>query len=114
MKGYEAMADALVAEGVEVIFGVLGGENDNLVHRLVEVGVRYVPVRHEQGAVGMADGYSRATGRPGVATVTLGGALTNAATPMTAARLSGSQVLVLVGDKRPGDGTRRPVRKPDD
>jgi thiamine pyrophosphate-dependent acetolactate synthase large subunit-like protein len=104
MKGYEAMADALVAEGTEVIFGVLGGENDNLVHRLVEVGVRYVPVRHEQGAVGMADGYSRATGRPGVATVTLGGALTNAATPMTAARLSGSQVLVLVGDKRPGDG----------
>ena len=104
MKGYEAMADALVAEGVEVIFGVLGGENDNLVHRLVEVGVRYVPVRHEQGAVGMADGYSRATGQPGVATVTLGGALTNAATPMTAARLSGSQVLVLVGDKRPGDG----------
>jgi acetolactate synthase I/II/III large subunit len=104
MKGYEAIADALVAEGVEVVFGVLGGENDNLVHRLVEVGVRYVPVRHEQGAVGMADGYSRATGRPGVATVTLGGALTNAATPMTAARLSGSQVLVLVGDKRPGDG----------
>ena len=77
MKGYEAMADALVAEGVEVIFGVLGGENDNLVHRLVEVGVRYVPVRHEQGAVGMADGYSRATGKPGVATVTLGGALTS-------------------------------------
>jgi acetolactate synthase I/II/III large subunit len=104
MKGYEAMAQALVAEDTEVIFGVLGGENDNLVHHLVELGVRYIPVRHEQGAVGMADGYSRATGRPGVATVTLGGALTNAATPMTAARLSRSQVLVLVGDKRPGDG----------
>jgi acetolactate synthase I/II/III large subunit len=104
MKGYEAMARALIAEETEVIFGVLGGENDNLVHHLVESGVRYIPVRHEQGAVGMADGYSRATGKPGVATVTLGGALTNAATPMTAARLSGSQVLVLVGDKRPGDG----------
>ena len=104
MKGYEAMAEALAAEGTEVIFGVLGGENDNLVHHLVEVGVRYIPVRHEQAAVGMADGFSRATGRPGVATVTLGGGLTNCATPMTAARLSGSQVLVLVGDKRPGDG----------
>ncbi|HVB46724.1 MAG TPA: thiamine pyrophosphate-binding protein [Streptosporangiaceae bacterium] len=104
MMGYEAMAAALVAEGTEVIFGVLGGDNDNLVHRLVEMGVRYVPVRHEQGAVGMADGYSRATGRPGIATVTLGPGLTNAATPMTAAQLSGSQVLVLVGDKRPGDG----------
>jgi thiamine pyrophosphate-dependent acetolactate synthase large subunit-like protein len=104
VKGYEAMAQALVAEGTEVVFGVLGGENDNLVHHLVHLGVRYVPVRHEQAAVGMADGYSRAAGRPGVATVTLGGALTNAATPMTAAFLSGSQVLVLVGDKRPGDG----------
>jgi len=104
MQGFEAMAEALIAEGTEVIFGVLGGENDNLVHRLVERGVRYIPVRHEQGAIGMADGYSRATGRPGVATVTLGGALTNAATPMTAARLSGAKVLVLVGDKRPGDG----------
>jgi acetolactate synthase I/II/III large subunit len=104
MMGYEAMAEALVAEGTEVIFGLLGGDNDNLVHRLVEMGVRYVPVRHEQGAVGMADGYSRATGRPGVATVTLGPGVTNAATPMTAARLSGSSVLVLIGDKRPGDG----------
>lgn len=104
MRGFEAMADALVAEGTEVIFGVLGGENDNLVHALVERGVRYIPVRHEQGAVGMADGYSRATGRPGVATVTLGGGVANAVTPMIAARLSGSQVLVLVGDKRPGDG----------
>jgi acetolactate synthase I/II/III large subunit len=104
MQGYEAMAEALIAEGTEVIFGVLGGENDNLVHALVERGVRYIPVRHEQGAIGMADGYSRATGRPGVATITLGGALTNAATPMTAARLSGAKVLVLVGDKRPGDG----------
>ena len=104
MQGFEAMAEALTAEGMEVIFGVLGGENDNLVHALVERGVRYIPVRHEQGAIGMADGYSRATGRPGVATITLGGALTNAATPMTAARLSGTKVLVLVGDKRPGDG----------
>jgi thiamine pyrophosphate-dependent acetolactate synthase large subunit-like protein len=98
------MAEALVAEGTDVVFGLMGGDNDNLIHRLVELGVRYVPVRHEQGAVGMADGYSRATRRPGVATVTLGPGVTNAATPMTAAYLSGSQVLVLIGDKRPGDG----------
>lgn len=104
MLGYQAMAEALIAEGTDVVFGLMGGDNDNLIHCLVQRGVRYVPVRHEQGAIGMADGYSRATGRPGVATVTLGPGLTNAATPLTAARLSGSQVLVLVGDKRPGDG----------
>lgn len=104
MKGYEALAQALVAEGVEVIFGILGGDNDNLVHHLDSLGVRFIQVRHEGGAIGMADGYSRATGKPGVATVTLGPGLTNTATPLTAARLSRSKVLVIAGDKRDGDG----------
>jgi acetolactate synthase I/II/III large subunit len=104
MKGYEALAQALVDEGVEVIFGILGGDNDNLVHQLDSIGVRYIQVRHEGGAVGMADGYSRASGKPGVATVTLGPGLTNTATPLSAARLSRSSVLLLVGDKRAGDG----------
>ena len=104
MKGYEALAQALVAEGVEVIFGILGGDNDNLVHHLDKLGVRFIQVRHEGGAVGMADGYSRATGKPGVASVTLGPGLTNTATPLTAARLSRSKVLLIVGDKRAGDG----------
>jgi acetolactate synthase I/II/III large subunit len=104
LKGYEALAQALVDEGVEVIFGILGGDNDNLVHHLDSLGVRYIQVRHEGGAIGMADGYSRATGKPGVATVTLGPGLTNTATPLTAARLSRSKVLLIVGDKRAGDG----------
>ena len=102
-RGYEAIARALTLEGVEVVFGVLGASNDRLVHELVKVhGVRFVPARHEQGAVGMADGYSRATGTIGVATVEKGPGLTNTATAMTAARLSRSPVLLVAGDKVAG------------
>ncbi len=104
MKAYEAFADALIAEGTEVVFGVLGGDNDAWVHYLDGKGIRYIPARHEQGAVGMADGYARATGRPGIATVTLGPGLTNAITPMTAARLSGSPLITIIGQARDGDG----------
>lgn len=103
MRGFEAMAAGVAAEGVEVLFGVLGGSNDRMVHELVHRhGVRFVAARHEQGAVGMADGYSRATGRIGVATCEKGPGLTNTATAMTAARLSGSAVLLIAGDKVAG------------
>src|SRR5215831_10476565 len=103
MRGHEAMAAAVAGEGVEVLFGVLGGSNDRMVHQLVHRhGVRFVAARHEQGAVGMADGYSRATGKIGVATVEKGPGLTNTATAMTAARLSRSAVLLIAGDKVTG------------
>lgn len=103
MRGYEAMAAAVAGEGVEVLFGVLGGSNDRMVHEVVHRhGIRFVAARHEQGAVGMADGYSRATGRVGVATCEKGPGLTNTATAMTAARLSGSSVLLIAGDKVAG------------
>ena len=102
-RGFEAIAQALADEGVEVAFGVLGASTDRLVHELVNRhGVRFIATRHEQGAVGMADGYSRATGRIGVATVEKGPGLTNTATAMTAARLSRSAVLLVAGDKVTG------------
>ncbi len=100
MYGYEAIAQAVASEEVEVVFGVLGGSNDRMVHELVvKHNVRFVAARHEQGAVGMADGYSRVTGKIGVATVEKGPGLTNTATAMTTARLSRSRVLLLAGDK---------------
>lgn len=103
MFGFQAMAAAVAAEGVEVLFGVLGGSNDRMVHELVTThGVRFVAARHEQGAVGMADGYSRATGRVGVATCEKGPGLTNTGTAMTAARLSNSSVMLIAGDKVAG------------
>ncbi len=99
MRGYEAMAEAIALERVEVVFGVLGGSNDRMVHELVTGAAFGSSPRHEQGAVGMADGYSRLTGRIGVATCEKGPGLTNTATAMTAARMSRSRVLLVAGDK---------------
>ena len=94
-----ALAEMLAAEGVEVVFGLLGGGIDALVYTLSENhGVRFVPTRHEQAACGMADGYSRATGRIGVAIVTYGPGFANTGATMTAARLAGSPVLLVTSD----------------
>ncbi|MBI3636528.1 MAG: thiamine pyrophosphate-binding protein [Candidatus Rokubacteria bacterium] len=99
MKAYRALAAAIAAERTEVVFGVLGDGNMHVVSELVEVhGVRFVAARHEQAAVAMADGYSRSTGRPGVCTVTHGPGLTQTGTPLTAARLARSPVVLVAGD----------------
>ncbi len=104
MKGYAGLADALVAEGTEVLFGLMGDANMELVIDLVQRhGVRFVPVRHEQNAVLAADGYSRATGLPGVATVTQGPGLSHTGTALTLARHARSQVVLVAGDTPVGD-----------
>lgn len=95
--GYERVADALATAGVECIFGVLGDDTGPLVLAATERGIRYVFVRHENQAVAMADGYSRVTGRTGVATVTGGPGFSNAITGINSAHRGGSRVCVLVG-----------------
>lgn len=97
MAGYEMVADALATAGVECIFGVLGDDTGPLVLAATERGIRYVFVRHENQAVAMADGYSRVTGRTGVATVTGGPGFSNAITAINSAHRGGSRVCVLVG-----------------
>ncbi len=98
MKGYEGLAAALVAEGIEIVFGLIGGNVDELTRILADQRkVKFVPVRHEEVAVGMADGYSRATGKIGVAIVCSGPGLANSCAPMLAARMSKSKLLVIVG-----------------
>ncbi|MEV5711281.1 acetolactate synthase large subunit [Actinoallomurus sp. NPDC052274] len=62
----------LEAEGVEYVFGIPGEENIHFVDALNESSIRYILVRHEQGAAFMAEMYGRLTGRPGVASATLG------------------------------------------
>ena len=62
----------LEAEGVEYVFGIPGEENIHFVHALNDSSIRYVLVRHEQGAAFMAEIYGRLTGRAGVASATLG------------------------------------------
>jgi acetolactate synthase I/II/III large subunit len=104
MKIREGVADALVANGVEVVFALMGDGNQDLICDLGErCGVRIVQGRHEQGVVGMADGYARFTGKPGVATVTQGPGLTNAGTSLVVANRRRVPVLLLAGDASLGD-----------
>ncbi|HEU5030641.1 MAG TPA: acetolactate synthase large subunit [Spirillospora sp.] len=62
----------LEAEGVEYVFGIPGEENIHFVHALNDSSIRYILVRHEQGAAFMAEIYGRLTGKAGVASATLG------------------------------------------
>lgn len=97
MAGYEMVADALATAGIECIFGVMGDDTGPLVLAATERGIRYVFARHENQAVAMADGYSRVTGRTGVATVTGGPGFSNAITGINSAQRGGSRVCVLIG-----------------
>ncbi|MFE9105649.1 thiamine pyrophosphate-binding protein [Actinomadura geliboluensis] len=104
MRVAEAVAGVLAAHGVSCLFGVLGDGNLPIVDVLVrEHGVDYVAAAREDGAVLMADGYARAGGRLGVATVTHGPALTNAVTALTEAARARTPLLLVAADTRPGD-----------
>ena len=85
----------LKARGVEVIFGIPGVHNQEMYRGIDEAGITHVLARHEQGAGFMADGYARATGRPGVAYVITGPGLCNIMTPMGQAWSDSVPVLVL-------------------
>lgn len=96
MKASEAIVAALAAEGVDTVFGLIGGGVDLLAAQIADHSqIRFVKVRHEEVAVGMADGYSRATGKVGVALVDSHPGVANASAPMLAARMGGSHVIVL-------------------
>jgi thiamine pyrophosphate-dependent acetolactate synthase large subunit-like protein len=80
--GGRAVARALGAHGVEVVWGIPGTHNLELYAGLAEAGIRHLSPRHEQGAAFAADGYSRVTGRVGVCVTTSGPAVVNAATAL--------------------------------
>jgi thiamine pyrophosphate-dependent acetolactate synthase large subunit-like protein len=94
----EALGNALAGLGVEHVFGVLGSGNFWITHALRAAGARYLAARHECGAVCMADGYARASGRLGVATVHQGPGLTNAITGIAEAAKARTPLLVLAAD----------------
>ncbi|WP_419739859.1 5-guanidino-2-oxopentanoate decarboxylase [Ruegeria sp.] len=81
--------------GVDVIFGIPGVHNQEMYRRIEEAGITHVLARHEQGAGFMADGYARATGKPGVAYVITGPGLCNIMTPMGQAYSDSVPMLVL-------------------
>jgi acetolactate synthase-1/2/3 large subunit len=99
-KGEEPTAAELAiatleAHGVEVVFGVPGVHTLALYDALHRSSIRHVLSRHEQGAGFMADGYARATGRPGVAVIITGPGITNVATPVGEAYSDSSPVFIL-------------------
>lgn len=81
--------------GVDVIFGIPGVHNQEMYRGIEEAGITHVLARHEQGAGFMADGYARATGKPGVAYVITGPGLCNIMTPMGQAYSDGVPMLVI-------------------
>ena len=84
MSGGEALVKSLVREGVEVVFGIPGIQIYGIIAALRdEAGIRMVTTRHEQATTYMADGYARASGKPGVALVVPGAGLYNAASGLT-------------------------------
>ncbi|MFN3210416.1 MAG: thiamine pyrophosphate-binding protein [Roseovarius sp.] len=85
----------LKARGVDVIFGIPGVHNIEMYRGIEEAGIRHILARHEQGAGFMADGYARASGRPGVAYVITGPGLTNIMTAMGQAYSDSVPMLVI-------------------
>lgn len=85
VTGGAAVVDALVAHGVRDVFGIPGTHNLEVYRYLPGSGIRHVVTRHEQGAGYAADGYARASGRPGVLLTTSGPGITNAITALATA-----------------------------
>jgi acetolactate synthase-1/2/3 large subunit len=98
MTGGEAIVHSLKNEGVEVVFGLPGVQIMSIYDAFYDrPDIRVVTVRHEQTAGYMADGYARATGRPGVALVAPGPGVQNASAALGTAYASSSPVLLLTG-----------------
>ncbi len=95
--GAEKLVQCLEREGVEYIFGLSGGAAIPIFDALVDSKIKLILVRHEQGATHMADGFARATGRPGVALVTSGPGATNTVTGLLTALMDSSPLIVITG-----------------
>ena len=95
--GGEKLVQCLEREGVEYIFGLSGGAAIPIFDALVDSPIKLILTRHEQGAVHMADGYARSTGRPGVVLVTSGPGATNAVTGLLTANMDSVPIIVITG-----------------
>jgi len=94
----DVVGATIAAQGVKDAFGILGSGNLIVTNALARGGARFHHARHEGGAVCMADGYARVSGRVGVCSVHQGPGLTNTMTGLTEAAKSRTPVLVLAGD----------------
>lgn len=97
INGAQALIKCLENFGVEYIFGLSGGAAIPIFDALVGSKIKLILVRHEQGATHMADGYARATGKPGVVLVTSGPGATNTVTGILTAQMDSVPMIVLCG-----------------
>ena len=98
LSGGEIIIQTLKDEGVEYVFGYPGGAVLHIYDAIFrQQDVKHILVRHEQGATHMADGYARATGKPGVVLVTSGPGATNAITGIATAHLDSIPLVVITG-----------------
>jgi acetolactate synthase-1/2/3 large subunit len=98
LTGAEIFVECLKREGVKTIFGLPGGvvlKIFDVLHQQKDVEV--ILTRHEQGAGHMAEGYAKATGKPGVALVTSGPGMTNIVTPLVDAYMDSVPIVVFTG-----------------
>ncbi|MCK9397763.1 MAG: acetolactate synthase 3 large subunit [Methylobacter sp.] len=98
LNGAQIVVQSLKDEGVEYIFGYPGGAVLHLYDAIFQQDdVKHILVRHEQGATHAADGYARATGKPGVVLVTSGPGATNAVTGIATAYMDSIPMVVISG-----------------
>lgn len=98
MLGAEIIVESLRREGVNVIFGYPGGQAIPIFDALYAAkDIKVILTRHEQAAVHAADGYARATGKPGVCLVTSGPGATNAVTGLATANFDSAPVICICG-----------------
>ena len=101
MDGAQALITTLSELGVEYVFGYSGGAALPIFDALetVESNIKFVLTRHEQGATHMADGYARATGKPGVVLVTSGPGAGNTITGIMTAQMDSVPMIILSGQQ---------------
>jgi len=98
LSGAEILVQCLKDEGVEYLFGYPGGAVLHIYDALYnQEDVKHILVRHEQAATHAADGYARATGKPGVVLVTSGPGATNAVTGIATAYMDSIPMVVITG-----------------
>ena len=97
LTGADALIKALEYEEVEGIFGLPGGANLPIYDSLYDSDIRHLLVRHEQNAAHMADGYARASRKPGVCFATSGPGATNLITGIATASADSSPIIAITG-----------------
>jgi acetolactate synthase-1/2/3 large subunit len=98
MTGAEILLQCLIKEGVESVFGYPGGAVLPIYDSLYGHQLKHVLFRHEQGAVHAADGYARATGKPGVVIATSGPGATNLVTGIATAQMDSIPLICITGN----------------